>query len=587
MKKFFISILFLYFFSNSIFAQSSYSDFLEIKKLFNQNKYPELLSQELSFKKSDEFYPYIIFYKAVSYHKINDKNNSLRVLKNLINDFPNWSQIDEVFYWAVRIELEFNNINNALEYFSKIKEKSINESLHIFLDSKIKMINSFSVLKKWNEVYPSNLVVAKYYGRKLLKEYLDEETLKEIKNLLEFVPKNELFQSEKKTFNIAILLPFMYSSIENNYFIRNNSFILDLYAGINYAFKNFEGNKTNIIVNSFDTKRDPDVVREIINSGNLSDIDLIIGPLYGKPIEIIKQFCLENKVLMINPLSNNSLIIQDNNYSLLFQPSLETIAKKAASYASSKFENKNAIIFYENNYQDSLLASTYINHLEEDSFNIIYSKSVSLEDSRLILDSLSSTFEEILNDSVYDTLINVSDIIIKDGRGIDNLDTMYKYVDRFYIGNDSIGHVFVSSKNSLFASNVISAIDIREDTIPVIGFDAWLDYNLISVDQFENLNISMISPSFHVLEDIIYDQMKSYFFNNTGRNISQNFIYGVELMNMIMRINDNYNNFFQFGIRNEKIIPGVIGSGSFYENFNDNQVVPIIRVINSEITLDN
>lgn len=586
MKKFFISILFL-FFSNSIFAQSSYSDFLEIKKLFNQNKYPELLSQELSFKKSDEFYPYIIFYRAVSYHKINDKNNSLRLLKNLINDFPNWSQIDEVFYWAVRIELEFNNINNALEYFSKIKEKSINESLHIFLDSKIKMINSFSVLKEWNDVYPSNLVVAKYYGRKLLKEYLDEETLKEIKTLLEFVPKNELFQSEKKTFNIAILLPFMYSSIENNYFIRNNSFILDLYAGINYAFKNFEGNKTNIIINSFDTKRDPDVVREIINSGDLSDIDLIIGPLYGKPIEIIKQFCLENKVLMINPLSNNSLIIQDNNYSLLFQPSLETIAKKAASYASSKFENKNAIIFYENNYQDSLLASTYINHLEEDSFNIIYSKSVSLEDSRLILDSLSSTFEEILNDSVYDTLINVSDIIIKDGRGIDNLDTMYKYVDRFYIGNDSIGHVFVSSKNSLFASNVISAIDIREDTIPVIGFDAWLDYNLISVDQFENLNISMISPSFHISEDIIYDQMKSYFINNTGRNISQNFIYGVELMNMIMRINDNYNNFFQFGIRNEKIIPGVIGSGSFYENFNDNQVVPIIRVINSEITLDN
>ena len=586
MKIFFISILFL-FFSNSILAQSSYSDFLEIKKLFNQNKYPELLSQELSFKKSDEFYPYIIFYKAVSYHKINDKNNSLRLLKNLINDFPNWSQIDEVFYWAVRIELEFNNINNALEYFSKIKEKSINESLHIFLDSKIKMINSFSVLKEWNEVYPSNLVVAKYYGRKLLKEYLDEETLKEIKNLLEFVPKNELFQSEKKTFNIAILLPFMYSSIENNYFIRNNSFILDLYAGINYAFKNFEGDKTNIIINSFDTKRDPDVVREIINSGDLSDIDLIIGPLYGKPIEIIKQFCLENKVLMINPLSNNSLIIQDNNYSLLFQPSLETIAKKAASYASSKFENKNAIIFYENNYQDSLLASTYINHLEEDSFNIIYSKSVSLEDSRLILDSLSSTFEEILNDSVYDTLINVSDVIIKDGRGIDNLDTMYKYVDRFYIGNDSIGHVFVSSKNSLFASNVISAIDIREDTIPVIGFDAWLDYNLISVDQFENLNISMISPSFHISEDIIYDQMKSYFINNTGRNISQNFIYGVELMNMIMRINDNYNNFFQFGIRNEKIIPGVIGSGSFYENFNDNQVVPIIRVINSEITLDN
>ena len=35
------------------------------------------------------------------------------------------------------------------------------------------------------------------------------------------------------------------------------------------------------------------------------------------------------------------------NFLLLFQPSLETIAKKAASYASTKFENKNAIIFYD------------------------------------------------------------------------------------------------------------------------------------------------------------------------------------------------------------------------------------------------
>ena len=39
------------------------------------------------------------------------------------------------------------------------------------------------------------------------------------------------------------------------------------------------------------------MVRDIINSGELGDSDLIIGPLYGKPIEIVKQFCLENKIL--------------------------------------------------------------------------------------------------------------------------------------------------------------------------------------------------------------------------------------------------------------------------------------------------
>ena len=149
----------------------------------------------------------------------------------------------------------------------------------------------------------------------------------------------------------------------------------------------------------------------------------------------------------------------------------KTIADKVAEFSINNFiENKNAIIFYEKNYQDSLIAEIYNNKLESNGFNIIYKKSVGLEDSRLILDSLASTYEYILNDSLFDTLRNVSDVLIKEGRGIEDLDTSYMYTQKFFIENDSIGHVFVSSKNSLFASNIISAIEIREDTIPILGF---------------------------------------------------------------------------------------------------------------------
>ena len=574
--------------SNNLISQSTYSNFLSFKKLFNEKKYSELISRELSIKKSDEFYPYIKFYRSVSLYKVNKKNESLNLFKDLIKEYPEWTQIDEALYWTTIIELEFNNINNALEYFSVIKDNSISDNLYKYFDNEINKITSFSTLEKWREKYPKNLVVAKYYGRKLLKEYLDDEALEEIKELLEVVPKKDLFLSGNKKFTVSVLLPFMYSEASNNNFFKNNSFVLDLYSGIKYAYNNLGIESENIIFKSYDTKRDPDVVRDIINSGELGDSDLIIGPLYGKPIEIVKQFCLENKILMINPLSSNSMIINDNNYSLLFQPSLETVASSAASYAKTKYNaNKNVIIFYEKNFQDSLVALNYQNHIERDSFNIIYSKSVSLEDSRLILDSLSSTYEEILNDSIYDTLKNISELVIKDGRGIEDLDTTYKYLDKFYIEKDSIGHVFVSSKNSLFASNIVSAIDIRDDTIPVLGFDQWLDYNVISVDQFENLNISMVSPSYHQREGEKYSNMKSFFINETGRKLTMNFIYGVELMNMIIKVNSEYGDFFQFGIRNESLIEGVISSGSYFGQFNDNQVVPIVIIKDSEIKLDN
>ncbi len=582
-----IIIILLLVISNNLISQPSYSDYLSYKKLFNEKKYSELIKQEISIKKSDQFYPYIQFYRSVSLFKENRKKESLILLNDLIKEYSEWTQIDEVLYWSIIIEIEFNNIEKALDYFSRIKDNSISKNLYKFLDPEIYKITSFSILEKWHEKYPKNLIVAKYYGRKLLKEYLDDEALDEIKNLLEIIPKKDLFQSGNRKFTVTVLLPFMYSGTDKN-FIKNNSFVLDLYSGIKYAYQNLGLESENIIFKSLDTKRDPDVVRRIISSGLLDDTDLIIGPLYGKPIEIIKQFCLENKILMINPLSSNSMIINDNNYSLLFQPSLETIASGAASYSSKKFNsNKNVIIFYEKNLQDSLIAYNYQKHIERDSFNVIYSKSVSLEDSRLILDSLSSTYEEILSDSIYDTLKNISDLVIKDGRGIKDLDTTYKYLDKFYIENDSIGHVFVASKNSLFASNIISAIDIREDTIPVLGFDNWLDYNVITVDQFENLKVSLVSPSYHNRGSEVYRNMQDFFIKETGRKLTMNFIYGVELMNMIMKVNSEYGDFFQFGIRNESLIEGVINSGSYFGKFNDNQIVPIIMVRESEIKLDN
>ena len=583
MKNIILLILF-YCFSLNLSAQSDYSQFMRIKKLFNQKKYDELININSVIKNNSEFYHYTIFYKSVSYYKINQKEESLKYLNQIRNENPNWSQIDEVYFWIVKIVSEKSQLKEAMYYFSLVSEEDILSDLYPLIDPLIKKINSFNQLKKLYEEYPKNKSIAKYYGRMLLREYLSDEVINKINKILSIVKKEDLFISDNKKFKIALLLPFMYEGLNNNYYIKNNDFIMDLYAGMLYGLDMYDSINSMIELIAYDTKRDPEVVRRLTNDGSLDGMNLIIGPLYGKPISIIKQYCLENKILMINPLSSNNQIIDDNKYSLLYKPSIKTIANKASEYAISKFSNnKNVIIFYEKNYQDSLIASIYTQRLNDEKFNIIYSKSVSLEDSRLILDSLASTYEEILSDSLYDTLQYVSGLDIKDGRGIDDLDTTYKYIERFFIEDDSIGHIFVSSKNSLFASNVVSAIDIRSDTIPVIGFDDWLDYNVITVNQFQELNISLISPSYYNSSSQEYIEINEYFFKNYSRNVSDNFINGLELINMIISINENYGNYFQFGLRNEELISGKISLGAFYKKYNDNQVVPVVRVYESEI----
>ena len=413
-------IIFFIFFSSIGFAQSDYSNFTKVKKLFNQKNYSELTNLNFNISSKSEFYPYYIFYRSISNYYLNNENQSLNDLNEIIKSFPKWSQIDEVYYWIIKIIIDKENIETTLNYFNKIKNIQIQDDIYSIIEPKIKKISSFNQLKILYKNYANNKIIAKYYGRSLLKEYLSDEIIDEITEILDLVERDELFVIENKKFRVAVLLPFMFDGFDNDNFIKNNNFIMDLYSGILFGHKNYDSLNSMIDIIPFDTRRDPIVVKKIIQEGSLDNIDLIIGPLYGKPIEIIKQFCLENKILMINPLSSNNKIIDDNRYSLLFKPSIKTVAEKASEFSINRFNtNKNTIIFYENNFQDSLIAKIYYDNLEKNGFNIIYSKSVSKDDSRLILDSLASTYEEMLSDSIYDTLKNISGILIKDGRGID------------------------------------------------------------------------------------------------------------------------------------------------------------------------
>ena len=577
MKYLYLLILF-FFFSSNLFSQTNYSEFIKLKRLFIEEKYSIISGYNHQIDKKNEFYPYAVFYKGVSEYKLSSYDKSENYFKEIIALYPNWSQIDEVYYWQIKVDLKTNNFDNALINFSELNNSEIKEILYPDIDPFLENISS-SKLYDYYELYPQNKSVAKYYGRFLLKEYLDSNVIEEINKILKIVEAEDLFISKKLNFKIAVLLPFMFEGLENNTFIKKNDFIMDLYTGINYGFKNNDSISTNIEILSFDTKRNPDTIKKLIEDGSLDNVDLIIGPLYSKPIEIVKQFCLEKKVLMINPLSSNNKIIDDNNYSFLFKPSINTIAKQTADYSINNFsKNKNVLIFYENNYQDSLIASLYKQKLDSSNFNIIYSKSVSFEDSRLILDSLASTYEYILSDSLFDTLSNVPKIVIKEGRGIDKLDTTYMYTEKFFIEDDSIGHIFVSSKNSLFASNAISALDIRNDTIPIIGYTEWLDYNVISVDQFQNLDVRMIGTTFFEKENKSFKKLNNFFMSDYNRKISNNFLVGYDLINMIIKINNNYGNYFQFGLRNEKLIETNLLSNPYYLEFNDNQNVKIYKV---------
>ena len=75
---------------------------------------------------------------------------------------------------------------------------------------------------------------------------MDSDVISEINKILEIVKNEDLFVYDDAKFRIAVLLPFMFDGIENNFFIKNNDFVMDLYSGINYGFNNNDTVDTTI-----------------------------------------------------------------------------------------------------------------------------------------------------------------------------------------------------------------------------------------------------------------------------------------------------------------------------------------------------
>ena len=80
-----------------------------------------------------------------------------------------------------------------------------------------------------------------------------------------------------------------------------------------------------------------------------------------------------------------------------------------------------------------------------------------------------------------------------------------------------------------------------------------------------------------------YKYLDDFFVSSYKRKISNNFLLGYDLINMIININSDYGKYFQFGLRNEEKINTGLQSNPYYSEFNDNQNVKIYVVDNFKI----
>jgi ABC-type branched-subunit amino acid transport system substrate-binding protein/predicted negative regulator of RcsB-dependent stress response len=569
-------------------AQVNYqSEYLSGKNYFKSGDYQRAqnhFKNLLDLNEDNPFYLYASYFYSIAAYETGNKERAMEVLAKIRTTHSEWEKIDEVNLWYGKMLLQEGNLMKGLDVLNSTEKDDLKNIANEIKKTTLVAYDSIPLLQKAMELNPYDEVLAKYLAKKINQQPMVDRQVELMEFLIDsfdlnrasfdFVDKS--VTEKKDQYRVAVLLPFMAENLSTSKGNKGNQFVLDLYQGIKIAVDELNADGQKIELFSYDTDRDSLKTAEIIESGELLEMDLIIGPLYPIPANMVREYSYLHKINMVNPLSTNSETIATNPYSFLMKSTAETRAKVAAKYAIENMENKNATIFYGSKAQDSVFAYTYRRTLEADSFNITWmAASRSAVASTEILRSLTEVYDK-------DTVDTSGKVYISN-----TVKVKVTEDDSLVMSRDTIGHIMVAASDNLLVSNVLSALDTRRDSIPIIGYDEWLDFNQISFDQLQRMGVVMIGQNYFDFSSSAVAEFKENYRKSYNKLPSQYSYDGYETMWFFGKQLIEFGNYFQYGLYNEGFQEGHLYFGFDYTNANDNQVVPIMKMQDLELRMLN
>jgi hypothetical protein len=338
--------------------------------------------------------------------------------------------------------------------------------------------------------------------------------------------------------------------------------VLDMYNGMRLAVDTLATFGINIELRSYDTERNNlAAVKKILEAPELKNSDLLVGPLFNEETRLVQQFSAENRIMMINPVSNSLDYVKDNPFAYLFQSSHQTIGERSAEIAYEATKNKNCIVYFGDTPKDSIMAFSFMKRATELGLNIVLAEEHRKESAGKILTTLATPTE-------FDE---------------------YKNPKQFSLALDSIGSIYVASDNALIYSKVNSSMTARGDSVVVIGGENWIspENTAVNFENYERLHILLAAGNFSSLRNPYYENFLRTYMTRHGTYPTFYARLGYEFMLFVGHTLHNHGTYFTPGLDQKGFFKAYMYEGYDYTGKRDNQYVPFVYFRNGELTVFN
>jgi ABC-type branched-subunit amino acid transport system substrate-binding protein len=557
-KLIFVCCLLVFVFQSTL-AQVDYNkQYFNAKALFREGKYNlamESFKPLIPYDPKNNFSQYSSFYYALAAYNQGFKAVAKNTLNQLKTTHPTWNKMDDVNFWIGKIHLDDRDYFQALKIFSTIQDKKIQQDIDATKRAALAPITDVETLKMMYEEYPKDPVIARSLATLLAKDISIPEDKVLLESLItKFSFKKTDFIAEapasyfKDVYSVSVLLPFMVNTLDPSPAPKRNQSVLDLYEGMKQAIDTLDKQGVKLSLRAYDTEWKMEKIKSILNTDELKNTDLVLGPFFQDEAKLIQEFSLANRVNTFNPVHNNSELIGTNPYGFLYQPSVETLGRKSGEFLASYAKKKNCMVFYGTSKRDSLLASNFVQAAHKNKLKIVAAHKVPKDGSKLIFDILTTATE-------YDEFRNPI---------------------QFTLPKDSLGSIFVASDDALIYAKVVSSMETRRDQIIALGSERWINQTSIDLEKFQTLPIVLSAPNFNNPQKPATVAFEKKYIRTHGKPPSDYAAMGYELMLILGNQLKKNGVYFQEAMAKAPV-NGYLTEGVNYQESRSNSLIPFIK----------
>lgn len=260
---------------------------------------------------------------------------------------------------------------------------------------------------------------------------------------------------------------------------------LDYYHGVKLAVDSLQRMGLNAVIHVFDSYT-PKGLQNLTNSGQLLNMDLILGPIFNSHLKIVAPFAEKHKIPMVSLLSPAGDITKNNPYFIMANPRLETHCEAMFDVTLERFADENVILLYEPNYIEAGFAKILRNKSQQQEQKYI---------SSIMMSVLDTTTGEMVFDTAARMPLHEVMLQVDERTKLFDLETtnieLYLEKERnnvFLLPTVDISSVLTLSKEFARLS--------EEYEITVVGTPVWAKSEDLRLDYISNFNVYFTSPEY-------------------------------------------------------------------------------------------